>query len=244
MAKDRTVTENKEVEKKREPFTIDIEDKIEFSLSSTSKIDFRTTNEICLLTNEIFKNAYDDFEGSTFEINPYDNSMSISLYFNHRDYNTNDEDTVVAFTRDIEDEKYQNKTLSRVKRQNRIYREGINHYNITRDGREGLSKFILPMFKNARDGKVNWNKCVMDVAQPNNTQITLSKVLGIDPCKIFEMVYGSKKGEVNYTYSMFINRSVPAGGYLMTIMQIDSVQLDRALRKAGITNPNGLGIVK
>ena len=241
---DKNKVANENAEAKREPFSIEIEP-ADFSARATGANDFITSFELCNMINTIMKQIFDDYEGSIFEV-AQNGAPIVSLFFHHR--LPDDQDACKAFLQKSEETQYKNKLVGRVVYQNRLAREG-NSYKISQDAMEGLDKFIYDSFRD-RKGKVRWNEITMDVAQPNSREV-LSKVYGIDPVSILKLVYGTKVDDKEYDYEVQIKNSLAANaftgagaGFLLGVTQIDKIQLDRALRNAGIVNPNGLGIIK
>lgn len=242
--KNKTATTEKDVAEKREPFSINIEP-VDFSARATGVNDFITSFEMCNMINTIMKQTFDDYEGSIFEV-AQNGAPIISLFFHHR--LPDDQNVCKAFLQKSEESQYKNKLVGRVVYQNRLAREG-NSYKISQDAMEGLDKFIYDSFRD-RKGKVRWNEITMDVAQPNSREV-LSKIYGVDPVAILKLVYGTKMDDKEYDYEVQIKNSLASNaftgtgaGYLLGVTQIDKIQLDRALRNAGIVNPNGLGIIK
>lgn len=237
-------------EENREPYTIEVEPQ-NFELRALGLTDNMKASELCDIVNGIFRPAFEDYEGSKFIVDPQYGNCYIELWFNHRIQE--DENTITGFSQNADSGKFKNRTLQRVMTQDRLYREG-NSFHITQEGKDAISKFILPRFKN-KNGKVNWEVLCRDSAQPTNNFGTnyrevLSCISGISPVEILKAQYGvqNSKGS-NVQYEVRVLNSIPTvigatPDFLLSIIQVDETQLDRALRNAGMTNPNGLGIVK
>lgn len=226
-------------------FKIEVERPEEFT--SVAGTDYKTSRELCKIAISLFRPIYADLEGCTFEVDQYGRPI-LNLFFNHLNFSEND---ITAFTDKIETEEFKNETMRRIRRASRA-RLADNAFCITKEGREGLSEFLYD-FVLDRAGKPNWNSVAVDVVQPNNTRESLTKVCYVDPVKVLAAYYGKKEGEIQYSYDVAIRSSLQQNQfaaataskeYLLTITKIDEVQLDRALRNAGIVNPNGLGIIK
>lgn len=240
--------ETAENNQQREPYEIVVQPK-NFEDRAIGLTDNMKSSELLEIVNGIFRPAFEDYEGSKFIVDNFGDCY-IELWFHHR--LPEDENTITAFSQNVDAGKYRNKTVQRVMTQDRLYREG-NSYHPTMDAKDAIAKYVLPKFKN-RKGQVNWDAICSDGAQPSNNFGTnyrevLSRIVGISPNEILKAQYGvqNSKGS-NVQYQIRVLNSIPSvigvTEYLLSVTQVDETQLDRALRNAGITNPNGLGIVK
>lgn len=232
----------------RVPYVIDVEPQ-NFEDRAMGFVDNMTSSELCNIANAIFRPAFDDYEGSKLIVDQFGNCY-LELWFNHRVPES--DDTVVGFSQNVDVAKYKNKTVQRVMNQDKFYREG-NSYHPTADAKDAIARYVMSSYKNKK-GNVNWEMICGDFAQPTNNMATnyrevLSRITGISPIEILKAQFGSqnKKG-ANVQYQVKVLNSLPSGmgsaEYLLQIQQIDETQLDRALRNAGFSNPNGLGIIK
>lgn len=263
-------TEVKEArENKEDLFDISNEEFADFP--TVGKVDYRRSLELCSSVSKIFKEVYDDFYGTTFEISP-DGEAYLCLWFNHI-VNDDNEDRVVAFSQfDDAGNSTGNETVDRVRRYSRRLRQG-NQYRITKFGKDGLDKFIKDrvaegaMATNLRDrnGKVIWSKCAADVAEPQQyynaqqAQKVFTKVSYIDLSKIYKLIYGDTivtgidkvTGEdlvsrVDYKIEVKNPISSPNGyakDFLLRIDQICQDELDRVLKDVGVGSYSPFGIV-
>ena len=244
-----TTNETQENATERVPYTLDVTPS-NFEDRATGLSDQMTSYELLSIVNNIFKVGFEDYEGSKFILDSHGIPV-IELWFNHRV--PQGADVIVGFSQNIEGEKYKNKTTARVMRQNRAYREGYT-YNITQDAKDVIGKYIMPQYK-SKNGKINWDQITGDIANQSSNGFVygakevMSRVYGIAPEEILRAKFGSKnaKGE-NVQYGVAILNSLPSSsgtpGFLLSVTQVNEVQFDRALRNAGIVNPNGLGIYK
>jgi hypothetical protein len=251
MANERS---NKPEEREKLVLTIESGDFKEFAVGH---IGFITSQELCGLINSYFRPVFDDYEGSKFKIDPY-GVPYMSVFFNHRAY---PDDAVRGFTPDIEKDRYNNETLRRIKRQNRLNRFGADQYSITQDAKDVFDDYIYAYRYNRVEGvnlrnskgKVQWDNVAMgSTSQPmapnysfmQPRQEVLSEIIGIDPTIVFEKKFKKKGVNTTYAYEVTLNRSISPDNWLLSVMQYDSTQVENAIKKAGIVNPNGLGIIK
>ena len=207
--------------------------------------DFVTSRELCeRIINPIGRAVFADYYGCTFDVDT-NGQFFVTMYFDHLKHND-----ITAFTDEIEVTEAKNELVGRIRKQRRMFTEG-NTFKPTTQCKEALSEFIDDRFKD-RNGNVNWVNQTTDVAQPNRGEV-LSRVSGISVEKLLAKIYGSNEGDVRYTYDVKILTSIANNAfamqavnkdYLVSVTRINEVELDRALRNAGIVNPNGLGIIK
>ena len=104
-------------------------------LTKTSYID---SVSLCKKVSDLFKAAYADCYGSTFDVVPGQNAFMISLYFDHDNHG----DDVVAVSRDATTSNERNSTLKRTRSFARRLAEG-DRFHITQDGISGLTPFMM-----------------------------------------------------------------------------------------------------
>lgn len=253
---------------KEDKFRIINEEPAEFPC--VGKVDYKRSLQFCSDVTKIFKEVYDDFYGTTFEISQSGESY-ICLWFDHNI--SNDSDKIVAFSQyDNGDTSASNEVLNRVRSLNRRARSG-NQYKITKFGREGLDEFIKDriidgsMVTNLRNnkGKVIWERCAMDVAEPQQhynaqqAQKVFSKVSYIDPAKMYKLIYGESVisgvdittgkdivSKVEYKIEVVSSVGAPNGynkDFLLKIEQINQDELNRILHDIGVGSYSPFGIV-
>ena len=182
----------KETQESRTPYKIDIEP---ISFESNYEGRFMSSMDFCKLTNQIFRAAFVDYVGCTFEVqNGY---PSISLYFSH----ARDLDGTRACDR-VAGKQSGNSIIDKTRGRDLQLKEG-DRYHITDDGIDIIKPLLQPRYFN--QGKPNWKQIVTDITDrsgasmfnPNNVQ-QLTKVIGIDPRQICAIIYGSKDEEGSY----------------------------------------------
>ena len=135
--------ELKDAETKREPYKIEIES-LDFKEDFSGK--FLTSNELCKLTNEIFRAAFADYVGSQFEL--VNGMPMISLYFDH----AKTKNGTYACER-VGAKQSGNNVIDRTRSRDQQLREG-DRYHLTEDGIDVIKVLLSPRFYN--QGKPNW----------------------------------------------------------------------------------------
>ena len=254
-------------ENKGDVFRIINEEPADFAC--VGKVDYKRSLQLCADVTKVFRDVYDDFHGTTFEISQ-SGEIYICLWFNHNV--TNDGDKIVAFSQyDDNDSSSKNEVVNRVRNLNRRARSG-NRYKITKFGKEGLDEFIKDrivegnMATNLRNnkGKVLWDRCAIDVAEPQQhynaqqAQKVYTKVSYIDPAKIYKLIYGDSVvtgvdsngrdilSKVDYLIEVKNSIGAPNGytkDFLLKIEQINRDELDRILKDLGVGSYSPFGII-
>jgi hypothetical protein len=221
-----------------------------------SEVSLVRSSDICKLANEIFKPAYDDYEGSKFEVSQY-GEMYLKLYFHHRILD--DTDRKVAFSKNSDIINSSNELLGRIKDRSRRSSSG-NQYCITKFGKDGLEKFITSPSVRTRDNKVIWNKCYHDIAQPNNAAAAeiCTEVSYVSIQEILYLAYGRKmktgtdiNGKELYSpvkFDVKMHQQLFTNGffkdYQLKIEKICEDVLNETLDDMGIGARTSLGIIK
>lgn len=176
----------------RTPYEVTVEP-MDFTADFSGK--FMSSIEFCRLANEFFKAAFADFEGSVFEMSQ--GMPSLTLYFNHAE-----KDGVKAVER-IASAKFGSTILDRTRARDAQMKDG-DRYHITEDGIDIIKPLLQGRYKNTNQGKVNWKNIVSDVVDRtaanmyNNNVVQMTKISGIDPRQICQLIYGSKDENGKY----------------------------------------------
>jgi hypothetical protein len=230
-------------------------------LSKTSFID---SASLCKKVSDLFKAAYSDCYGSTFDVVPGQNLFMISLYFDHNNHGSD----VVAVSRDATTSNEKNSTLKRTRSFARRLAEG-DRYHITQDGISGLTPFMMESrdarFIYKKNNKqygapdvINWddNRVVSETADSaygyGNAPQQLTKISYIDLGKIIELIYGDKdENGGKLVYLPRILRKVPTfagsiGGdnYMLAIDCISDATIASLANQMGIGYQAGINIIR
>ena len=224
-------------------------------MSETSLV---RSSDLCKQANEIFREAYEDFEGSKFEITQF-GEMYLKLYFHHKI--VDDTNRRVAFSKNSDAINSSNELVGKIKDRSRRSRSG-NQYAITKWGKEGLEKFITSPSAKGRDNKIVWNRCYHDIAQPCHTAAATeicTEVSYISIPEILYLIYGKrmKTGEDTVTgkeisssvkFDVKLHQSLYTNGffkdYQLKIEKICEDALNEILDDMGIGGRTSLGIIK
>lgn len=227
-------TKNNNTKEERKPYVVEV-DPIPFEEDYKGK--YMTSVRLCKLCNDIYKSAFDDYVGCTFEVTS--GIPLMSMYFTHA--RQNDKGVYCC-------ERSDGKTtgvplLDRTRIRDFRMREG-DRYKITEDGKDVITKLLHPRFYNG--GKPNWGTIVTEILDksmanaynPSAAQ-QLTKISGIDPKQIIAAVtkdaHGSDiqievKGTLNPT-PMF-NQQNPT--YILNVMLADAKNLQKTYEELGI----------
>lgn len=224
----------------RVPYKIELEEHVPFEENFSGKYIYG--QDFCKLTNEVMRAAFSGYVGCKLEINS--GYPTLALFFDHCDYDEND---VVAVER-VSQVKVGSTILDKTRSRDIQVREG-DRYRITEDGMDVIKPLLVPRYYNG--GKPNWKAIVTDVVerstgnmfQPQNqTQIT--KVIGIDPAKICQLIYGNKDekgGYIDYGVEVKANFAMGTGimgqatNYVLAITRANVANITKTCESFGIT---------
>lgn len=238
-------TENTEA--KRDPYKVEVTP-LDFNEDCSTK--YISSREFCKLTNEYFRLAFADYDGSTFDF--IQGAPSVTLYFNHTKPVA---DGVYACERASE-KTYGNTVIDKNRGRDMQMREG-DRYHVTDDGKDLIQPILLPRYFN--NGNPKWKEIVADFSERtggslymgNNNVRQLTKIIGIDPKAICAILWGkeadSKKDEHNYLdYGIAVLRdmTIPNGmampgnqnpNYALAITRAYISNIQSTYEKFGIT---------
>ena len=244
------------------------EEEYRISVAENEKFDYLTqtkyidSNELCKKISDIFKFAFADCYGCTFDPVPGANTFMISLYFDHDNHG---DDEVLAVSRDVDQDNTKNATLRRTRSYGRRLFEG-DHYRITKSGISALTPFMMDQYdaraiyknsnKNYGRSEINWDKVVSETADSSygygNVPRQLTKISFLDINKIVELIYGDTNEEgQKLKYGVQIIRSTPSimggvsvGSYMLAINCISEDNLFALARRFGFGVQAGLNIIR
>lgn len=205
----------------REKFKIDVEPA---DFGPVGEFKLTTTKQFGALVNEIFKEAFVDFEGVLFDPGSSTMEPTFSLVFNHGKY---EEDERVGIKLAVADQgSADNNPVNRIRRMDNFYKNGAK-FIATEDLQDVVEKILIPKFYN--NGKINWGRIVLDYQEPKynmygyqqNDQYT--KIIGISPKRLATLVYGYKDNDTEdiYDYEVRFLGSLNLGfGNNQSVLQI------------------------
>lgn len=253
-------TSNNSVDEEKE-YRVVVEENEKFDyITQTKYID---SNELCKKISDIFKVAFADCYGCTFDPVPGSNMFMISLYFNHDKHGDSE---FVAVTKDLEQDNTKNATLRRTRSYGHRLLEG-DHYHITKNGISALTPFIMDptearhIYRNSSKqygiSEINWDKIVSETADSSygygSIPRQLTKISFLDLNKIVKLIYGATNEDgKKLEYGVQIIRSAPtfmggvvgAGSYLLAINCISEENVIELARRFGLGVQAGLNIIR
>lgn len=228
-------------ETKRKPFVVEV-DPIKFEADEEGK--YMTSNELCGLASGIFREIFDDFYGTKFEL-MNNRFPSISLHFSHVDKT---EGGTVATER-LSAKQVGNTTIDKTRSRDNMMIHG-DRYTLTDDGKDFIKKLLMPKLFN--NGKPNWGNILAPVADntaqsiyaPANVQ-QLTKVAFIDPKRICALLWGEKdeSGLLDYDVAIIKDLTMnymggmpgnPNSNYVLRITKAHTDTIMKTYEKFGI----------
>lgn len=199
------------------------------------KTKLTTTTDLAKMVNQIFKPVFSDFVGSLILPNQMGGFDTV-VYF--RDSGIKDERTT-AIQQLIQQGNHNQLTMSeRIKNMNTRYKNKT--YDLTRDCKDIFKEFMVT----ERNGKkINWNKYIVEKAEPNyNGYSVYVQLNGIDIMKIIRKLYGGTSKDGKRTdYSMRLERGLGIvnnnnlyTNYLVSIMQLDTREVEKIAQSVGM----------
>lgn len=201
--------QNKNNQKQRKTFKIELEDRLPFDAIAESK--YLTSNELTKMTSELFKTVFADYEGCIFDTS--NGEPTICLIFNHGKY---DEDAVVACER-AGNKASGSSILDRSRNRDRQLQEGDRYY-LTDDGKDVISSLLTPRAYN--NGNPNWKHIIAEYTDRNIMNMyqyqqlpQYTKVSFIDLRNLCKLLFGEDVNGDPVDYSVVIASSLTPNGY-------------------------------
>ena len=222
------------------------------------KSELIRSQDLCKLTSELFKAAYEDFYGCTFEVVPGTNFGMFCLFFDHID---RPEGSRIAVSRNAELSNIKNDTLRRTRSYQHRVSEG-DRYTPTPAGDSGIKDFLFDntvIRRNIFDksGNVKWADICISVADESNgygvQNQQLTKISFIDPLKVIETIYGSIDPDTNdkVAYDLKIkvslpslNHGSPSTNFLLQIDRLNENAVRKAAADCGLAMSSYMNIVR
>lgn len=237
--------------KPAEKFNIEVEVNEQFNPIQSTQ--FISSSEFCSLVSELFKSVYADFEGCCYEINQQGVS-TVALFFNHSE--PVDENRENAITRDMPTETggINNEVVRRLRNNDFRVKNG-DRYFLTKEGMEGISRFVIDGLVNKKTGNIDWKKVTAEVAQPGNffntPAVVYTKVSFLDPVKLAEEIYGrtDENGE-NQVYGVRTLRSLAQVSpgfhpqYMLAVDKVSEKEVRKLCNMFGIAPTGNLDIIR
>ena len=242
---DQNETQNKD--QKREPFVVKIDEPYEFNPIAGSK--FFTSNEICEMISNVFKQIFSDYEGCMFEVNQGGIEPTISLIFNHDDHS--DSNLPCACKR-LGGEQVGNTVIDKGRARDLYNRNGDRFY-LTQDGQDFVKSIIIRRLYN--NGNLDYKRIVSEIVDrgPMSTNFVTqynqyTKVSYISIDRLCSLIFpnGEKEGDkVEYTVGISapINTGYGTSNYILNITRISSKELSQFCNKIGV-NMQTLNIIR
>lgn len=225
---------------RREKFSINVKKHAEFP--DSAKTGFLTSTEFCKLTSELFKATFADYEGCIFETTENNCPTTLSLVFNHGQY---DEDAIVACERPG-GKSVGSSIIDRTRTRDQQLREGDRYY-LTEDGKDVVTSLLIPRFYN--NGKPDWKKIVGDFVERNpynqynqfgQRPPQQTRVAYIDLNRVCSLLFGSKLDGEPVEYSVAVTQMpyyqmMPGmtNNYLLSITRVSVKEMTKMYEKLG-----------
>lgn len=231
--------EQKAVEE-RKPFVVEV-DPIEFTPDEEGK--YVTSNELCSLTNGIFREIFSDWYGSKFEVSG--GIPMISLHFSHMEKT----DGVTLATERLSAKQVGNSTIDKTRSRDNLLVNG-DKYTLTEDGKDFIKKLLIPRVFNS--GKPNWGNIVSATVDATTQSMyttvnaqQLTKVTCIDPRRICALLWGDKdeSGALDYGITILKDLSITPmtipgaqipSNYVLRIQRAHTATIAKTYEKFGI----------
>ena len=230
------MSEQKKTEEQRTKYSVEVEP---MAFEADAESMTLTSNELCALTNELFKAAFADYAGCKLEASQGQPVMS--LYFSHIKHDENDENYYACDM--AEGKKVGNSVIDRTRNYDRLVKEG-DRYHLTDDGKDVIQPLLLPRFANRKN--LNWGDIVTDFIDRSNVSYfnpmnggqIMTKVMNVDPNAICAKLFGDK----GFSYSVQIRGDLYAfrggfGGasnYVLNILKVDNDVITKTYEKLGV----------
>ena len=216
---------------------------------------FMTSTDICKMASALFRSAFADFEGATFEV-PNGGRPFIALYFNQREEGP--EDTLPLATSKLQNANKTGSSLLDQKRAMDSYRKNGDRFYLTEKGKDAIEEFLLPEFINRQKNKPDWSRIVTPVATQGGNffggvarPIQYTKVNGISIDKLCDTIFGTKNEDGFYTHQANVLYSLPGSmpginrGFMLRIDRMNDTQLrETAKNELGYIDNSGMNIIR
>ena len=197
-----------------------------------------TSNDFCKLVSELFKSAFADYEGCTFNVGN-GGEPSISLIFNHGNYS---DDDIVACHRTTNE--VGSTVIDRTRSRDRFQRDGDRYY-LTEDGINTITPLLIPRMYN--NGKPDWKRITGEFVDRNNYNYynapqlpQYTKVDFIDIRRLSSLIFGSTTADgdkVEYDFRIIFNPTNNQYGmtpnYLLDISRVGANEVKKIYEKLG-----------
>ena len=232
--------------KKREPFTVEIEEHYSFDPISSGK--FITSTELCKMVSDLLKGVFSDYEGCIFETNQ-GMEPTISLIFNHGDYTGA---ALPCACERIGSKQVGNTIIDRGRARDLYARNGDRFY-LTEDGQDFVRQLIARRFYN--NGNLDFKRIVSEIVDrgPMNTSFVqqysqYTKVGFISIDRLCSLLFGTDEengDRVEYIVNVSapINTGYGATNYVLNITKISAKELSNFCNKIGV-NMQTLNIIR
>ena len=194
-----------------------------------------STFDISKTVNQLFKAAFDDYEGCVITPNHLGN-LDVKLYF----VDNGGKQMVPLIDRNGAPSRSMNE---RIKNMNSINKNKT--YRLSDETLEILSEFVET--SGGMKNKINWNMLVSEVADPTyNGYRILMQVSSISINKILRTLYGNKSENGNYIDYMLqivrpVSQSASANNtnFLVTVLKLDQSSVEGVAKRVGIIPTSG-----
>lgn len=220
------------MEENYEPLELDLKEQ---EFDGVLKTKLTTTTDLAKIVNQIFKPIFSDFVGSLILPNQMGGFDTV-VYF--RESGIKDERTT-AIQQLVQQGNHNQLSMSeRIKNMNTRYKNKT--YDLTRDCKDVFKEFMVT---EGNGKKINWNKYVVEKAEPNyNGYSVYVQLNGIDIMKIIRKLYGGTSKDGKRTdYSMRLERGLGVvnsnnlyANYLVSIMQLDTREVEKIAQSVGM----------
>lgn len=219
-----------------------------------SEIQYIRSNDLCTLVSEVFRAAFADYHGCTFETVQGAEPV-INLFFNHG--NHKDDSKPCACEMAAGQGAEGNNVVARSRQRDSLMRDG-DRYVLTEDGKDVISELLIRRLV-PNNGNINWKNIVGEYYDQTAQNMYFgrqvpqyTKVSGIDVKKICAMIFGSKDDKDTYDYGFQIMGpanitnpfQMPGGpqtmNYMLSITRAHTKEINEVYTKMGIASGSNI----
>lgn len=241
-----TVNSNNATDTKGEtPFEINVTEKEQFPNMMESAL--LTLNEVSEKISELLTPVYKDFIGCQIVPVPQGFGYDCRLYF--QTPSADNESIAYAFTNYSANSNGTTSSGSAIMQQIKSIESRATQkiYQLTDEGKKGLSKFFLKNFRKnlgaGKYGEANWNNVFFEQAGPYNNGV-YAVLVGLDVDTFIKEIYGTKdKSGHTYQYMMTPVRPLTGNAsinsdWLVSIQRIAVDEIQKVYNKSGMVAVN------
>lgn len=196
---------------------------IEFDAHASTK--FLTSNELEKMFNKIFRGIFCDYEGCYLtpvvgDVSKNEVRVDLTLYFTDKTNHGEKIKTLIATDKTVKEGASPIERM--ISLNNRVK---SNIYEIDPESKD--------IFEDLSYNQKWVDKMAIQQVDPANRNLMLVKVIGIDPVKIIEKMYGTKVNGEEFTYRISPVKIMAPNNFMLRIERLNKVNATDFFRKMG-----------